>query len=112
MQNDSEDLALQKSNTADVEKGSSLSAGPGSIHNDSDSPAPADPNIVTWDGPEDPANPMNWSKKKKVLNVATVSMVTFLTYEPFPCVLAGIIYDLTSRIGHSHLLCSLLEFRR
>ncbi|KAG8922392.1 hypothetical protein FRC00_007490 [Tulasnella sp. 408] len=25
----------------------------------------ADPNVVTWDGPDDPANPQNWSGKKK-----------------------------------------------
>ncbi|KAG9050848.1 hypothetical protein FS837_001958 [Tulasnella sp. UAMH 9824] len=25
----------------------------------------ADPNVVTWDGPNDPANPQNWSGKKK-----------------------------------------------
>jgi len=24
-----------------------------------------DPNLVTWDGPDDPANPRNWSKNRK-----------------------------------------------
>ncbi|KAG8898945.1 hypothetical protein FRC01_010715, partial [Tulasnella sp. 417] len=24
-----------------------------------------DPNVVTWDGPDDPQNPQNWSGKKK-----------------------------------------------
>lgn len=38
-----------------------------------------DPNIVGWDGPDDPHNPMNWSAKLKWSNVAVVSSVTFLT---------------------------------
>jgi hypothetical protein len=42
--------------------------------------AQADPNIVTWDGPDDPANPMNWTTKKKVTAVGIVSFITFLSY--------------------------------
>ena len=38
-----------------------------------------DPNIVDWDGPEDPANPINWSEALKWGNVAVVSSITFLT---------------------------------
>jgi len=38
--------------------------------------APEDPNIVDWDGPDDPANPMNWSSTKKI---GSITMVTFLT---------------------------------
>lgn len=38
-----------------------------------------DPNIIFWDGPDDPENPMNWSSKLKVTNVALVSTWTFLT---------------------------------
>lgn len=33
-----------------------------------------DPNIVDWDGPDDPANPLNWSGPKKVLHIAYVSL--------------------------------------
>ncbi|KAL7625171.1 MFS transporter fsa7 [Parahypoxylon ruwenzoriense] len=33
-----------------------------------------DPNVVDWDGPDDPANPMNWPRLKKVLHVAFVSV--------------------------------------
>ncbi|PWY80760.1 MFS general substrate transporter [Aspergillus sclerotioniger CBS 115572] len=36
--------------------------------------APADPNIVSWDGPNDPANPRNWSKAYKLVNVTLVSL--------------------------------------
>jgi hypothetical protein len=39
-----------------------------------------DENTVWWDSDDDPANPMNWSEKKKWANVAIMSMITFLTY--------------------------------
>lgn len=38
-----------------------------------------DPNIVGWDGPDDPQNPMNWSHTKKWGTVVLVSAITFLT---------------------------------
>lgn len=34
----------------------------------------ADPNLVDWDGPDDPANPRNWSKAFKMANVLLVSL--------------------------------------
>lgn len=43
---------------------------------------PVDPNIVSWDGPDDPANPINWSEKRKWSNIAVISSITFLTYGP------------------------------
>ncbi|KAI0166762.1 major facilitator superfamily domain-containing protein [Hypoxylon sp. FL1284] len=36
-----------------------------------------DPNIVGWDGPDDLANPLNWSSLKKGLHVAYVSLFVF-----------------------------------
>ncbi|KAH8700399.1 major facilitator superfamily domain-containing protein [Talaromyces proteolyticus] len=36
--------------------------------------AVADPNIVDWDGPEDPANPRNWSKGRKMLHIILISL--------------------------------------
>jgi hypothetical protein len=38
-----------------------------------------DPNIVTWDGPDDPTNPMNWTMRKKWSNVAVLSVLTIIT---------------------------------
>jgi hypothetical protein len=38
-----------------------------------------DPNIVWWDGPEDPQNPMNFSGWLKTLNIALVSGICFVT---------------------------------
>ncbi len=42
--------------------------------------AVSDPNIVNWDGSDDPQNPMNWSAKLKWGNVAVIASITFLTW--------------------------------
>jgi hypothetical protein len=39
-----------------------------------------DPNLVDFDGPDDPANPMNWPFRKKLILTATISSITLLTY--------------------------------
>ena len=51
----------------------------GSTSVEFDEPTDNDPNIVNWDGPDDPANPQNWSMKKKTVTVVIVSSVTFVT---------------------------------
>lgn len=38
-----------------------------------------DPNIVDWDGSDDPYKAINWTSKKKWSNVAVISSITFLT---------------------------------
>ena len=38
-----------------------------------------DPNVVSWDGPDDPTNPMNWTMRKKWSNVAVLSILTIIT---------------------------------
>ncbi|KAK4693464.1 hypothetical protein P7C71_g3938, partial [Lecanoromycetidae sp. Uapishka_2] len=38
-----------------------------------------DPNLVSWDGPEDPANPKNWSFKMKWAATIVVSSFTFIS---------------------------------
>jgi hypothetical protein len=40
---------------------------------------PPDPNVVDWDGPDDPENPMNFSPAVKWGNIAVLSALTFLT---------------------------------
>ncbi|KAI2641563.1 MFS general substrate transporter [Hypomontagnella submonticulosa] len=37
-----------------------------------------DPNIVDWDGPDDPANPLNWSGLKKGLHITYVSLFVLI----------------------------------
>lgn len=39
-----------------------------------------DPNIVDWDGPDDPENPMNWSRRKKITAIVIVAVLAFLSY--------------------------------
>lgn len=34
-----------------------------------------DPNIVDWDGPDDPHNPLNWPKLKRISQVLLVSAI-------------------------------------
>ena len=36
-------------------------------------------NLVDWDGPDDPKNPINWSEKLKWANIAVIASFTFLT---------------------------------
>ena len=38
-----------------------------------------DPDIVDWDGPEDTANPLNWSSRKKLAAMGIVSLNTLLS---------------------------------
>ena len=38
-----------------------------------------DPNVVDWDGPNDPANPLNWPTAKKVAALSLISFITLLS---------------------------------
>ncbi|KAF2723576.1 MFS general substrate transporter [Polychaeton citri CBS 116435] len=38
-----------------------------------------DPDLVTWDGPDDPENPKNWTRKRKWAATAVVSLFTFIS---------------------------------
>ncbi|KAI7369807.1 hypothetical protein KC336_g20977, partial [Hortaea werneckii] len=38
-----------------------------------------DPNIVDWDGPNDPHNPRNWPTRAKIFNLLLVILLTLLT---------------------------------
>ncbi|KAI5481913.1 MFS transporter, DHA1 family, multidrug resistance protein [Pseudohyphozyma bogoriensis] len=63
-------------NTADLEKGDQLAEA--KLNN-----LPAvveDPYLVTWEGPNDPDNPRNWSKNKRVFVGFLISFLTFSVY--------------------------------
>jgi hypothetical protein len=68
--------AIHSSTQADLEKVYSL-------HEDKDVAfevqQETDPNVVNWDGPDDPENPLNWTPRKKWGNIAIVAAITFLT---------------------------------
>ena len=38
-----------------------------------------DPNLVDWDGPDDPAKPLNWPARKKWTNMMIIAVLTMLT---------------------------------
>ncbi|ETN43755.1 uncharacterized protein HMPREF1541_02914 [Cyphellophora europaea CBS 101466] len=38
-----------------------------------------DPNLVTWDGKDDPRNPLNWPRRKKWMSTVLVSSFTFIS---------------------------------
>lgn len=42
-----------------------------------------DENVVDWDGPDDPANPLNWSAGRKWANIITFSTITMIR-QPHP----------------------------
>lgn len=41
-------------------------------------PPPKDPNLVEWDGPDDPANPLNWPRKKRWLLTVILATNTWI----------------------------------
>lgn len=58
---------------SDLEKGK-----PGSV-GDSHDMSPKDPNLVTWDGPDDPQFPKNWPDRLKWMSTWAVSMFVFIS---------------------------------
>ena len=51
------------------------------IHPDGENqaiPIHSDPNMVDLEGPTDPANPQNWSKRVRVGHVALISIITLI----------------------------------
>ena len=63
---------------ADPEKGE-LKYFTGDETAQSEEPTPSDPNIVDWDGDNDPAKAVNWSEHIKSINIAVLSAITFIT---------------------------------
>ncbi len=44
-----------------------------------DEQADNDPNVVDWDGSDDPENPLNWPSWRKVTTLGVVSFIPFLS---------------------------------
>ncbi|KAI0394203.1 fluconazole resistance protein 1 [Xylariaceae sp. FL0594] len=59
---------------ADVESGTSSKE-----YNDHQNENDVDPNTVHWDGPKDPANPLNWSCKTRWIHILVVSLLALVT---------------------------------
>jgi len=71
-------MALETNNALveDLEKGAEEQPQP--EKSDDGSEKAPDPNIVDWDGPDDPSNPMNWPKSKREGHVVIVSVITLI----------------------------------
>jgi uncharacterized protein YgiB involved in biofilm formation len=65
--------AAEEEMDRDVEKGEAL--GQTKTGNEE---GEEDPNIVWWDGEDDPENPYNWSTTRKIINCGCVSFQTFI----------------------------------
>ena len=57
---------LGNDSTSDVEAGRQVAAA-------SPVAEEKDVNVVDWDGPDDPANPRNWSARMRLANVVCIS---------------------------------------
>jgi len=86
--NISSNLGLSKPSTTDPEKGTgshpSTASGEDTVVAKVDPEAQhpvdeQDPNVVWWDGTNDPQNPTNWSTALKWGNIAALSGITFIT---------------------------------
>jgi len=56
-----------------IEDGENKTSGEASVEEEEDM------NLVWWDGPDDPHNPQNFSKSVKVVTLAVISGITFVT---------------------------------
>ena len=70
---------INGASTSDLEKGMGKEKGDIISEEDEQDERERDPNVVTWDGPNDPLNPMNWTMKKKWTNIAVLSILTLVT---------------------------------
>lgn len=62
----------------DVERGSSTIEKVNNV--EEEALEPRDPNLVDWDGPDDPENPLNWTTGRKAMMTTSIALITFLTY--------------------------------
>ncbi|KAJ6033182.1 hypothetical protein N7444_010953 [Penicillium canescens] len=69
---DEKDIVLDQ-----TKRDSDLESGPAQA--DDEEKADVDPNIVTWDGPDDPENPLNWTSKRKLGTTCSIALITLLT---------------------------------
>jgi multidrug resistance protein len=70
------DAGLEKANGASKNEGEAETAESG---NEKAQTEEDDPNVVWWDGPDDPQNPYNWPTWLKVTNCSLISALTFIT---------------------------------
>ncbi|KAK0388658.1 hypothetical protein NLU13_4901 [Sarocladium strictum] len=97
-----DDIVTERGQLNDEEKGEKPGKDDGGGRQDEGQQV--DENLVTWDGPDDPANPKNWTIKKKWAAVVTVSLFTLIS--PVSSTMAA---PALPAIGHSLHIDSQLE---
>lgn len=75
-----EDKETQPPAIGPKELESGLSSGDADTSGNENGVADVSSLVVDWEGPEDPANPHNWSNKQKGVTIGIVSTITFITY--------------------------------
>lgn len=66
-------------NSTDAENWSSTANQSDLERKPSPPPSPQDdPDIIDWNGPDDPDHPLNWSGKKRIGHVVIVSIITLV----------------------------------
>ena len=63
----------------DLESGKQRSSSSSKVEVTTEQHSVRDPDVVDWEGPDDPQNPMNWPSRLKWGNVGVISSITFLT---------------------------------
>lgn len=66
-----------ENNTSDDETEKDLEKGDAEGEKKKHEEPPRDPNLIVWDGPNDPENPMNWPASKKWIVTITLGLMTF-----------------------------------
>ena len=74
-----EGLAVQSEVRMGVPDEKDLEAGSPLFEKKKSSRSVKDPNLVTWNGPDDPENPLNWTMKTKWAATVVVSSFTFIS---------------------------------
>lgn len=72
-------LERQNPGTVDNEFSNGVNESGLDVEKNAQDVAPADPNLVGWNGPNDPENPKNWSFGRKWAATAIVSAFTFIS---------------------------------
>ncbi|ONH69016.1 hypothetical protein BON22_1697 [Cyberlindnera fabianii] len=66
-----------------------------------------DPELVTWDGDEDPENPRNWTYRRKWKSIGIASIYTFLS--PFAStMLSPAVSDISAEFGNDTVVAALM----
>ena len=67
-----------------------------------ETPVP-DPNLVTWDGPDDPENPKTWPARRRWVITIANSLITLCVYVPATSFVDLLLTRYVLRVGRSGL---------